>query len=81
MDHQPKSCKVAASLYQVFKVVLSMYYKWITKAKVIKLLGLYIKCLNLRCLLSRVVHQPKVEMLRNLYIKWFKLRCLCIKSG
>ena len=50
MDQQPKSCKVAASLYQVFKVALFMYQEWITKEKVVKLRSLYIKCLKLRCL-------------------------------
>ena len=38
-----KSCKVAESLYQVFKVALSMCQDWIIKEKVAKLRSLYIK--------------------------------------
>ena len=44
MDHQIKSCKVAESLYQVFKVALSMYQDLIYKEEVIKSRGVYIKC-------------------------------------
>ena len=50
MDDQSKTDKVAGSLYQVFKVALSMYQEWITMEKVVKLWPLYIKCLKLRCL-------------------------------
>ena len=51
MDHQGKSCKVAESLYQVFKVTgLSLYRVWITKEEVVKLRSPYIKCLKLRCI-------------------------------
>ena len=50
MDDQPKSSKVADSLYQLFKVALSIYHEWITKEKVVKLRSLYIKWLKLRCL-------------------------------
>ena len=46
MDHQRKSCKVAASLFRVFEVALSMHDEWITNQKVVKLLSLYIKCLK-----------------------------------
>ena len=38
-----KSCKVAESLYLVFKVAFSMYQDWIIKEKVVKLRSLYIK--------------------------------------
>ena len=51
MDNQGRSCKVAESLYQVFKVEgLSLYRVWITKEEVVKLRSLYIKSLKLRCI-------------------------------
>ena len=49
VDHQRKSCKVGESLFQVFKVALSMCHEWITNQKVVKLRSLYIKCLKLCC--------------------------------
>ena len=49
VDHQRKSCKVGESLFQVFKVALSMCHECITNQKVVKLRSLYIKCLKLCC--------------------------------
>ena len=45
-----KKLKTAECLYQVFKVALYMWQEWITKDKVVKLRGLYIKYVKLRCL-------------------------------
>ena len=47
------------SLYQVFKVALSMHHEWITKDKVVKLRSLYIKCLKLRCLCIKSASSTK----------------------
>ena len=82
MDHQRASCKVPESLYQVFKVALSLYEEWITKEQVVKFPSLYIKCLNLRCTMYQEwISKEKVVNLQSLYIKCLKLRFLCMKSG
>ena len=95
MDHQTKGSKVAESLYQLFKLSLSMYQEWITNQKVVKLRSLYIKCLKLGCICvksgspnnnnnnnnnNNFINKEKVVKLRSLYIKCLKLACLCIIS-
>ena len=50
MDHRRTSSKESESLYQLFDIASSMYQKWITEEKVVKLRSLYIKCLKFHCL-------------------------------
>ena len=75
MDDQPKSSTVAESLYQVFKVALSMYQEWITKEKLAKLRSLYIKCLKLRCLCIKSGSPKKSCKVAESFYQVFKVAC------
>ena len=82
MDHQSKSDKVAGSLYQVFKVALSMYQEWMIKEKSCKVVEYLFQVFKVAfSMCHEWITNHKAERLRSLYIKRLKLRCLCIKSG
>ena len=83
LNYQRNRFKVAESLYQVFKVALSMYNEWITKDKVVKLRpeSLYQVFKVAFCMYQEWITKEKVVKLRSLDIKCLKLRCLSFKSG
>ena len=70
-----KSCKVAESLYLVFKVALSIFHEWIPKEKVVKLRSVYIKCLKLRCLCIKTGSPKKSCKVAESFYQVFKVAC------
>ena len=75
VDNQRKRCQVSESVYQDFKVALSMYFKCS------KLRSLCIKSGLPLCIKSGLPNKKLLSFRVSTDIKCLKLRCLCIKSG
>ena len=82
MDHQRANCKVAESLYQVFKVALNYVSRVDQQTKSCKVAeSLYQVFKVALSMYQEWITREKVLKLQSLYIKCLKLRCLCMKSG